>query len=63
MLLFSTHLKACGYYGLILDELVGLWVLWAWSRRACGLVGISCGGSSGIIYAAKLTVLFFSRYN
>ena len=25
-----------------------MWVLWTYSRRACGLVGISCGGYSGI---------------
>ena len=98
MLLFSTRLWACGYCGLLLDELVGLSVyraavtrvlymrrnlfstsLWAcryivrrllgyymcggtYSRRACGLVGISCGGYSGIICAAELTncTLFFS---
>ena len=32
------------------------------SRSACGLVGISCGGYSGIICAAELTlIIFFSR--
>ena len=51
----STRLWACGYCGLILDELVGLWVLWTYSRRACGLVGISCGGYSGIVCAVELT--------
>ena len=26
LLLFSTRLRACGYCGLIIDELAGLWV-------------------------------------
>ena len=38
-MLFSTHLWTCGYCGLILDELVGLWVLWGYFVEACGLVG------------------------
>ena len=61
MLLFSTRSWACGYCGLTLDELVGLWVLWSYSRRACEHVGIPCGGCSEIICAAELTLLFLSR--
>ena len=49
------------YVAVVLDALLGLWVLWAYSRRACGLVGILCGGFSDIICAAELTLLFFSR--
>ena len=40
LLLLPTHLWACGYCGLILDELAVSWVLWAYSRRACGLAGM-----------------------
>ena len=39
---------------------MGSWVLGAYSVRACGLVGISCGNYSGIVIcAAELIILLF----
>ena len=61
-MLFSTHL--CGLVGIVGSSPTSSW---AW--KYCGLVldelvgfvGISFGGYSGIVCAAEITLLFYSR--